>query len=321
MKSITHAHSSTRGHVITFILDSFCILHLLVHSHSTFRLLLLVLLVLLLLVLLLLSRLSFFLSLVVAMSLLRSTIESSISLWLFLAFALLLSDLSVAFVPNSSSSSSSMQMQMPSPMMMMRLKATSPQSAAQEAERLNEQARKLREEIESFQQTKDNLEKEDRQKIQAELDEKQAWMNRYSAEVPILKPDGSTVYEQVQFPPIFKESKSDILVYEASLPLGIILGEHETIPGMTAVDEVAGGSNGEAAGIQVGDLLRACTSCRVEMDQPMWQLMAGGIGRPKTMRFMFGTDYQPFEQVMEAVAANRMDPEERPVLLVVERQV
>lgn len=205
---------------------------------------------------------------------------------------------------------------------MMRLKATSPQSAAQEAERLKEQARKLRDEIESFQRTKDNLEEVDRQKIQAELDEKQARMNRYSAQVPILKPDGSTVSEQVQFAPMLKEKgESDILVYEASLPLGIILGEHETIPGMTAVDEVAEGSNGEAAGIQVGDLLRACTSCRVQMDQPMWQLMAGGIGRPKTMRFMFGTDYQPFEQVMEALAANRMDPEERPVLLVVERQV
>ena len=39
------------------------------------------------------------------------------------------------------------------------------------------------------------------------------------------------------------------------------------------------------------------------------------------MRFMFGTDYQPFEQVMDAIGANRMDPEERPVLLVLERLV
>jgi hypothetical protein len=55
-------------------------------------------------------------------------------------------------------------------------------------------------------------------------------------------------------------------------------------------------------------------------EQPTWQLLAGGIGRPKTMRYMFSTDYKPFELVMEAIASNRMDPEGRSVLLVVERR-
>lgn len=235
-----------------------------------------------------------------------------LSIWLFLALSLLLSDPSVvAFVPTTRARIATKT-----------LLASSPKSAMELAERLKEQAKNLREEIESFQQTKDDMEAEEKQQIQQELDEKQAWIDKYSAVVPILKPDGSTVSEQVQFPPISSNSSSSttILVVEAYLPLGIILGESETIPGMTVVDEVGEGSNGEVSGIQVGDIVRACTSCRVEMDQPMWQLMAGGIGRPKTMRFMFGTDYQPFEQVMEAVASNRMDPEERPVLLVVERQ-
>ena len=42
---------------------------------------------------------------------------------------------------------------------------------------------------------------------------------------------------------------------------------------------------------------------------------------PKTKRFMFSADQQPFEQVMEAISSNRMDPDNRPVLLVLERKL
>jgi hypothetical protein len=189
-----------------------------------------------------------------------------------------------------------------------------------EAQRLKEQARKLREEIESFQQEKDDMKKEERQLIQAELDEKQALVDRYSAVVPILKPDGLTVEEKVQFPPRLEKDKNSIItVCEAALPLGIILGESETLRGATVVDEVIEKSNGAAAGIQVGDLVRGFTACRMEMDQPSWQLIVGGIGRPKTMRFMYGSDFKPFEEVMEAVGSNRMDPEGRKIVLVIER--
>jgi hypothetical protein len=41
---------------------------------------------------------------------------------------------------------------------------------------------------------------------------------------------------------------------------------------------------------------------------------------PKTKRFVYSVDGRPFEEVMDAVGSNRMDPEERPVILVVERQ-
>ncbi len=146
--------------------------------------------------------------------------------------------------------------------------------------------------------------------------------------------DGTTVEEKIQFPPRLTESEtstttattttttsSEIILCEAPLPLGILLGEHETLSGMTVVDEVLVGSNGELAGVKEGDLLRACTACKMEMEQPTWQLIAGGIGRPKTVRFMFSTDYKPFEQVMGAVGSNRMDPEGRSVLLVLERPV
>jgi C-terminal processing protease CtpA/Prc len=193
-------------------------------------------------------------------------------------------------------------------------------SPEEEAERLKEEARKLREEIENFQQEKDNMAEEERKIIQQKLDEKEAYIDRYSAVVPILKPDGSSVEEKVQFPPRLNESQnSKILVCEASLPLGILLGESEEVAGMTLVDEVVEGSNAEAAGVKVGDVVRGFTACRMEMDMPTWQLIAGGIGRPKTMRFMYGPDGKPFEQVMEAIGSNRMDPEQRPVVIVLER--
>jgi cell division protein FtsB len=192
-------------------------------------------------------------------------------------------------------------------------------SLEQEAEKLKEQARILRDEIENFEKKKDAMKEEERQKIKNELDEREAYIEKYSAVIPILKPDGKTVEERVQFPPRLKDQDSNIIVCEAYLPLGIILGESETQAGMTVVDEVAEGSNGGASGVQVGDIVRAFTACRVEMDLPLWQVIAGGIGRPKTMRFVYGSDVKPFEQVMEAIGSNRMDPEGRPVMIVIER--
>lgn len=118
----------------------------------------------------------------------------------------------------------------------------------------------------------------------------------------------------------FAPGSSRIEVCTASLPLGIVLGESEEFPGAICIDEVAGGSNGGMAGVQVGDLLRACTACQVTMETPTWQLMVGGIGMPKTKRFMFSVDGRRFEEVMDAVASNRMDPEERPIVLVLERR-
>ena len=89
-----------------------------------------------------------------------------------------------------------------------------------------------------------------------------------------------------------------VFVFQRDL-MGMILGQHEDMVGLTTVDEIAPGSNAELAGVKVGDLLRACTACQVTMEQPTWQLMAGGIGRPKTTRMMYSTDGKQFEEVME----------------------
>jgi len=205
--------------------------------------------------------------------------------------------------------------------------SSSPSAEREEAERLKEQAEKLRTEIDGFQQEKRRLEEEENRKAESERAERQRVRDRFSAVVPILKPDGTTVEERVEFPPFRKneneegkEEASFITVCESSLPLGIILGESEEYAGAVSVDEVAEGSNGAAAGVQVRDILRAFSACKMYMEQPAWNLIGGGIGRPKLFRLMYLVDGKPFEEVMEAIASNRMDPESRPVLLVLERK-
>eukprot|EP00977_Amphora_coffeiformis_P005378 scaffold1147_cov172-Amphora_coffeaeformis.AAC.7 len=184
---------------------------------------------------------------------------------------------------------------------------------------LIEKAKSLRKDVESFEAAKKAEQEEMRKQAEAIQAERQEIRERYSAILPILKPDGSTQDERCDFTPKWKEG-SRILVLEASLPIGMILGESDEFAATTAIDEVAQGSNAEAADLQVGDLIRAFTACKVEMEMPTWQILAGGIGIPKTKRFMYSADGRPFEEVMEAVASNRQDTEERPVLFVVERK-
>ena len=187
-----------------------------------------------------------------------------------------------------------------------------------EAQRLLDEADRLRQEVAAFQRQK--LEVENR-KIAMQLqarEAKQQTRNRYSADVPIFKGDGSTKVERVDFPPFYQDGSSRIVVVEAYLPLAILLGESEEFPGSVCIDEVAAGGNGARAGVIEGDLLRACTACQTIMDAPTWQILAGGIGMPKTKRYVYSADGRPFEEVMGALGSNRMDPNQRPVLLVLE---
>lgn len=191
------------------------------------------------------------------------------------------------------------------------------------ARSLREKAEKLRLEVTELEDGKREKELSEQIVRNEVLEKKRDERLRYSAVVPILKSDGSTEMERVDFRPRMIDtdgaSLSVILAVEAPLPLGIILGEDETLPGAIRVDEVIGDGNGAASGVKVGDLLRACTACQVTMEMPTWQIVAGGIGRPKTSRMMFSTDGRPFEEVMGAVGSNRMDPEGRPAWLVLER--
>ena len=109
------------------------------------------------------------------------------------------------------------------------------------------------------------------------------------------------------------------MAVQAPLPLGLILGQDVSTPGLTSVDEVAAGGNRDEAQVQRGDILHAITACQTTMETPTWQLIAGGIGQPKTKRFMYAVDDRPLEEVLEAVGSNRMDVQGRDVWLVLER--
>ena len=189
----------------------------------------------------------------------------------------------------------------------------------EEARRLQEQAQRLRQEVTAFEQAKQSAKELGLQRLERETASQEALRSRYTAAVPILKPDGTVEQELVDFPPYYSNGTSYITLLETPLPVGVVLGESESFLGAVAVDEVAPGSNGDIAGLQVGDLVRAFTACRMQMNQPAWQLMAGGIGIPKMFRYVYAADNQPFEHVMDAMASNRMDPQRRPVLMVVER--
>lgn len=199
-------------------------------------------------------------------------------------------------------------------------------SSDYDTNKLLEKARKLREEISAIEASKVEVQKQNDAREQelreAENDVKKQRDEqrlRYSAEVPILKDMGEEVMEKIYFPPRLKGGKSRIVTIQASLPLGLILGEDQAFPGLTSVDEVTADGNGAAAGIKQGDIVRAVTACQTTMETPTWQLMAGGIGQPKTKRFMFSVDGRPLEEVLNAVGSNRMDAQGRDVWIVLER--
>ncbi len=193
------------------------------------------------------------------------------------------------------------------------------------SEILRRTAEQLRREIAEFQQQKEFAKQREELAQQQLLQKQEEERLQYSAVLPIAKPDGSEVIERVFFRPWWsKEAEfpsSMIITCEvASLPLGVLLGEHIQLVGAIAVDEILQDDGfGARAGLQVGDLVRACSACRVEMERPTWQLLAGGIGRPKTRRFMYDVDRRPLEEVLEAIRSNRLDPEQRRIILVLER--
>ncbi|KAL7524429.1 hypothetical protein ACHAWF_000946 [Thalassiosira exigua] len=125
--------------------------------------------------------------------------------------------------------------------------------------------------------------------------------------------------EPQDIPPRLKGGKSRILAVQAPLPLGLVLGEEASTPGLASVDEVAPDGNGAIAGVRRGDVVRAVTACQATMETPTWQLLAGGVGRPTTKRFVYSADGRPLEEVLDAIGSNRMDAQGRDVWLVLER--
>jgi hypothetical protein len=223
-------------------------------------------------------------------------------------------------------------------------------------EYLKNQAEQLRNEIAQFEEEKRRNNALYEQQQNDILKEQQQLQERYSVMVPILKPDGTTVVERCTFTPVYKDGTTYITTIESDLPLGIIIGEvmtgttnevendgtststttinnNKVYTGITIYD-VSPNSNGAIHGLRPGDIIHACTACKVDMELPTWQLLLGGIGRPKTNRYMYSVGQRNdddgtsssrprsslLEQTMNAIASNRLDPEQRPILLVIERR-
>mmetsp|Transcript_11821 Transcript_11821/g.15449 ORF Transcript_11821/g.15449 Transcript_11821/m.15449 type:complete len:271 (-) Transcript_11821:896-1708(-) len=208
------------------------------------------------------------------------------------------------------------------------------------ARRLKERAAKLREEISDFEKNKADELKTQKNLDRKHQERKERIKQQYSVNIPILKQDGKVVEENVFFSPrVFgeeglKENKveaddnqfaSIILRVDLPLPLGIVIGEEfdkTSGSALVTVDEIDSEVNEMAVNLlQAGDIIRGCSATQTQMSTPTWQLVAGGIGQPKTVRFMYSCDDRPFEEVMEAIKSNRMDPQGRPCVLVIERKI
>lgn len=97
-----------------------------------------------------------------------------------------------------------------------------------------------------------------------------------------------------EFSAAFSNGASSLACVEASLPLGMVLEESETFEGKFEIAEVLGGGNAEKAGVQVGDIFRACSAQR------------GPAPSPKVFpkKALFTAEKQTFEACMGALATN-----------------
>lgn len=81
-----------------------------------------------------------------------------------------------------------------------------------EVERMKKEAERIRTEIASFERSKAEAVQRELQEQEQIKSSKQKKRLQYSAEVPILKGDGSTVVERVDFPPRIKDGTSNTFV-------------------------------------------------------------------------------------------------------------
>jgi len=201
---------------------------------------------------------------------------------------------------------------------------------------LIEQAKKLRAEADELVSVKRESEIAFFREEQTKADKVAAYRSNFSATLPILKDTGKVVEESVYFAPRISQPNSEegddfdgmkfsseIIRVDVPLPLGIVLGQ-EAGETTVSIDEIDSSANAvSSAKLRVGDILRCCSATTTQMSTPTWQLLVGGIGQPKTVRFMYSCDGERsnFEEVLEAISSNRMDVEGRDVVLVLERKI
>ena len=61
-------------------------------------------------------------------------------------------------------------------------------------------------------------------------------------------------------------------------------------------------------------------TCASGRSYPTWQLMLGGVGQPKLQKVLLGTQDEPFEKIMAALASNAREQQGNgQVILLLER--
>jgi len=127
--------------------------------------------------------------------------------------------------------------------------------------------------------------------------------------VRLVDVDGSTGPLEASFEPVLEQSQ--LLSVRLDLPLGMLLEEDETRednanPKIVVAELLEGGS-ARVGGLEVGDLLRATTAMSMAMSYPTWNLLLGGIGRPKFQKVLLETAGEPFEKIMQALGSNSVN--------------
>lgn len=116
--------------------------------------------------------------------------------------------------------------------------------------------------------------------------------------------------------------RSELLCVRLDMPLGMVVEEAEDgiAKGNPFVADIADGSSADNGGVEVGDIVRATTSVIMGMEYPPWQLMLGGVGRPKLQKVLIPTQGEPFDKVSAAIVSNSRDAKGNgQVIFVLER--
>lgn len=94
-----------------------------------------------------------------------------------------------------------------------------------------------------------------------------------SAVLPITRSDWSVEDTECFFEP--RTQGSSLLQFDVAVPCGVILQESDDPEGrpIVVVGAVGEGSNAEAAGLLPGDILRATSAVRQQMEMPTWQIL------------------------------------------------
>ncbi|KAF8057257.1 hypothetical protein HT031_006065 [Scenedesmus sp. PABB004] len=122
--------------------------------------------------------------------------------------------------------------------------------------------------------------------------------------------------EQVAVP--LSHADARLVTLSLRFPLGLVL--ERSADGGAVVGELTPGGAADAAGVRLGDALRATTAMAMQMTYPAVNLLLGGVGRPRLVKMLLPAAAVPFPKLLDAVRSNTADAGgDGTVALVLER--